>query len=72
MTSSVRASGGKSGRARDGDFALVGVAVVGVVGELAADGLAAFHEDAGFLPHLAIEAIHYVTLPVTELAVDPE
>ena len=59
-------------RAWDGHFAPVGIAVVGVVGELAADGLAALHEDAGFLAHAAVEAIHYVTFSVTELTVDAE
>ena len=50
--------GGEGGRYGDGNFVAVGVAVVGVVGELAADGLLLLHEDAGLLAHVAVEAIH--------------
>jgi hypothetical protein len=45
-------------RCGDGHLVLVGVAIVGVEGELAADGFCVAHEDAGLLAHAAVEAIH--------------
>ncbi len=56
--------GREAGRGGDGDLALVGVAVIGVVGELAAEGFAVLHEDAGALTLGAVEAIHDVALGV--------
>ena len=64
--------GREGGRSGDGDLAFVGVAVVGVEGELAADGLGVGHEDAGLLAHFAVEAVHHKRLAVLVGAVDGE
>ncbi len=50
--------GREGGRGGDGDLTLVGVAVVGIEGELAADGLGVGHEYAGLLAHAAVKAVH--------------
>ncbi len=49
-----RVAGGRG----NGNLALVGVAVVGVEGELAAQRFGIPHEDTGLLSHAAVEAVH--------------
>ena len=52
----------KAGRVRDGDLALIRVAIFRVEGELAADGFGICHQDAGVLAHAAVKAVHHVGL----------
>ncbi len=52
----------EAGRVGNRHLALVRVAVLGVEGELAADGLGVGHQDAGVLAHAAVEAVHHVGL----------
>ena len=54
----------------DGDLIFVGVAVVRVEGELAADGFGVLHEDSGLLAHGSVETVHDVGPALLVGAVD--
>jgi len=63
---------GEDWRGWNGDLVLIGIAIGGVVRELAADGFCVLHEDAGLLAHAAVEAVHHVGLAGFEGAVGVE